>query len=158
GGLEVRVSSSALVGLGMTLDRLDEYPYGCTEQITSKILPLIAMMDLSKDSAPSANVNGVIDAGVENILKPQNFDGGFGLWDKASSEPWLSAYALLAVAGAAEKKRFVPRDVIERGRDYLTMSLAAATRRLAKTDLAKKDDDEPTTPAAAPGAGGRTAA
>jgi len=134
GGLEVRVSSSALVGLGMTLDGLQEYPYGCTEQITSKILPLIAMMDLSKDVQPSGNSNAIIDAGVETLLKRQNYDGGFGFWDKGSSEPWLSAYTLLAVAGAADKKRFVPRDVIERGRSYLTMSLAAATRRLAKIE------------------------
>ncbi|MBX3203532.1 MAG: hypothetical protein KF764_00625 [Labilithrix sp.] len=139
GGLEVRVSSSALVGLGMTMDRLEEYPYGCTEQVTSKILPLVAMMDLAKDAYPPAKANGVLDAALETILKRQNHDGGFGFWDKGASEPWLSAYAMLAVAGAAEKKRFVPRDVIERGRDYLSMSLAAATRRLARLE---RDGDD----------------
>lgn len=144
GGLEVRVSSSALVGLGMTMDRLEEYPYGCTEQITSKILPLIALMDLAKDAYPPAKANAVIDAGVETLLKRQNHDGGFGFWDKASSEPWLSAYALSAIAGAAEKKRFVPRDAIERGRDYLSMSLAAVTRRLARGERdAEQGDGEP---------------
>jgi alpha-2-macroglobulin len=142
GGLEVHVSSSALVGLAMTMDRLDEYPYGCTEQLTSKILPLIAMTDLSKDGHASST-NDTIDRTIETMLKRQNADGGFGYWDKSSSEPWLSAYALLAVAGAAEKKRFVPRDVIENGRDYLTMSLGAATRRLAKAGLDKNEETVP---------------
>lgn len=142
GGLEVRVSSSALVGLGMTMDRLEEYPYGCTEQITSKILPLIALMDVAKDAYPPAKANAAIDVGVESLLRRQNYDGGFGFWEKGSSEPWLSAYALSAIAGAAEKKRFVPRDVIERGRDYLTMSLGAATRRLAKGDRDRREDEQ----------------
>jgi alpha-2-macroglobulin len=137
GGLDVRVASSALVGLGMTVDRLTDYPYGCTEQVTSKILPLVAMMDLVKDSGARMpkDPNAAIDSGVEALLKRQNGDGGFGFWDKEHSEPWLSAYAMLAVAGAAEKKRFVPKDVIDRGREYLNYNLANATRRLAKPEV-----------------------
>lgn len=136
GGLDVRVASSALVGLGMTVDRLTDYPYGCTEQVTSKILPLVAMLDLVKDANARLpkDPNMAIDAGVETLLKRQNGDGGFGFWDKEHSEPWLSAYAMLAVAGAAERKRFVPKDVIDRGREYLNYNLANATRRLAKPE------------------------
>lgn len=136
GGLQVRLSSSALVGLGMTVDKLSAYPYGCTEQITSKLIPMLAAFELSQDGnahLPS-DVNSAIDAGVEGLLKRQNGDGGFGFWDKSSSEPWLSAYAMLALAGAAEKKRFVPRDVLDQGRSYLNFSLANATRKLAKTE------------------------
>ncbi|HVJ92812.1 MAG TPA: alpha-2-macroglobulin family protein, partial [Labilithrix sp.] len=139
GGLEVKLSSSALVGLDMTMDHLEDYPYGCTEQVTSKILPLVAMSDLTKETRPGRDTNAVLDAAVETILKRQNYDGGFGFWDKASSDPWLSAYALLGIAGAADKKRFVPRDVLDRGRSYLVMSLAAATRRLSKIDGDKEE-------------------
>jgi alpha-2-macroglobulin len=147
GGLDVRMASSALVGVGAALDDLVDYPYGCTEQITSRALPLLGAMDLVQDGARKlpADVNHAIDAAIEAILKRQNDDGGFGYWTGSSSDPWLSAYAMLAVAGAADKKRFVPRDAIERGRDYLNMKLAVAARGLSKKDApseSSETDDE----------------
>ncbi len=162
GGLDVHMASSALVGLGATLDRLVDYPYGCTEQVTSRTLPLLSTLDLVKDGATRmpADVNRAIDGAIETILKRQNDDGGFGFWDESSSDPWLSAYAMLAVAGAAEKKRFVPRDVIDRGRDYLNMKLATATRGLAKRDASGggEDDDGEHADAGAPDAAALAAA
>ena len=144
GGLEVRVASSALVGLGMTVDRLTDYPYGCTEQVSSRMIPLLAMQDLAKETNARlpADVNGAIDSGMETLIKRQNSDGGFGFWEKSPSEPWLSAYALLAISGAADKKRFVPKDILEQGRSYLNFSLANATRRLAKVDVDQDSEDK----------------
>lgn len=145
GGLEVRVSSSQLVGLGMTVEHLLDYPYGCTEQISSRVLPLVAMMDLAKDTNVKLpkDVNAFIDTSMETLVKRQNPDGGFGFWDKTSSEPWLSAYALLAISGAHDKKRFVPRDVIEQGRSYLSFRLSNLTATLARK-VAEGEKDEGT--------------
>src|SRR5258708_20904872 len=84
-------------------------------------------------SDPTAAIEGAVDA----LLKRQNSDGGFGFWDKSPSEPWLSAYALLALSSASEKKRFVPKDVLDQGRSYLNFSLANATRSLAQIDSDK---------------------
>ncbi len=144
GGLEVRLGSSALVGLGVAVDRLSDYPYGCTEQVASRVLPLLSTLDLAKEGNARLpkDVNGAIDAAVATILKRQNSDGGFGYWDGSPSEPWLSAYTLLAIAGASEKKRFVPSDVLSQGKSYLSFSLAAATRRLAKPDPSRERDKE----------------
>lgn len=134
GGLEVRVAPTALVGLGTSVDWLSDYPYGCTEQITSKMLPLVAMLDLAKETNARLprDVNGTVEAGLDTLIKRQNGDGGFGFWDETPSEQWLSAYTMLVLATAADQKRFVPKDVLERGRDYLTSSLAAVTRRLSR--------------------------
>jgi alpha-2-macroglobulin len=143
GGLEVRVSSSQLVGLGMTVEHLLEYPYGCTEQISSRLMPLIALMDLAKDTNVKLpkDVNSYIDTGMETLLKRQNSDGGFGFWDKSSSEPWLTSYAMLAIAGAQEKKRFVPKDVIDQGRSYLNYSLANMTRAISSRFEEKEKEE-----------------
>lgn len=144
GGLDVRVSASALAGLGLVVDRLSDYPYDCTEQLTSRILPLVAASELAKDSGAKvmgADVNAAIDGAIETLLKRQSYDGGFGFWDKSSPEPWLSAYAMYAVGGASERKRFVPRDVLERGHDYMSSFLSSATRRLAKAP--PSEDDAP---------------
>lgn len=151
GGLDVRVSASALAGLGLVVDRLNDYPYDCTEQLTSRVLPLVATSDLAKDSGARlpADVNASIDSSIETILKRQNYEGGFGFWEKGEAVPWLSAYAMLAIGGATDKKRFVPRDVLDRGHDYLTGQLSAATRRFAKVP----DTDDDSTPKATVDAG-----
>ena len=147
GGLDVRVASSALVGLGFTVDQLMDYPYACTEQLTSRVIPLVSMADLAKASHAHLpdDVNGPIETAVETILKRQNSDGGFGFWEHEDSEPWLSAYTMLGLSGAAaDRKRFVPKDVLERGKDYLTFALPGFTRRIAAPE--KKPDGARDTP------------
>jgi uncharacterized protein YfaS (alpha-2-macroglobulin family) len=111
------------------------------------MIPLLAMQDLAKETNARlpADVNGAIDSGMETLIKRQNSDGGFGFWEKSPSEPWLSAYALLAISGAADKKRFVPKDILEQGRSYLNFSLANATRRLARVAVDPDADDAPDT-------------
>lgn len=147
GGLDVRVSSSALAGLGLVVDRLNDYPYDCTEQIASRIMPIVTAYDLSKESGAKvmgnlgSDVNASIDAALETLFKRQSYSGGFGFWDKDEAVPWLTAYAMYAIGGASERKRFVPRDVIERGRDSMSGFLSSATRRLAKTP--PSEDEKP---------------
>lgn len=144
GGLEVRLASSALVGLSTAVDRLSDYPYGCTEQVASRVLPLLSSLDLGPSGRSAADKSGTLDAAIATLVKRQNSDGGFGYWDASPSEPWLSAYTMLALSGANEKKRFVPRDVLEQARSYLTFRLAAATRRLAKPGAGEADEAEAT--------------
>ena len=47
---------------------------------------------------------------------------------------------MLAVGAASEKKRFIPRDVLERGKDYMQSQLAQKTRALAKAPPVEADD------------------
>ena len=49
GGLEVTLASTALVGLGSEMRTLSEYPYGCTEQLTSRLLPLVPLSELARE-------------------------------------------------------------------------------------------------------------
>src|SRR5262249_6390090 len=49
GGLDVSLASTALVGLGGGVEQLLEYPYGCTEQLVSRLVPLLPLRDLAKD-------------------------------------------------------------------------------------------------------------
>src|SRR6185437_13335970 len=48
GGLEVHLASTALVGLKTSFDRAIDYPYGCTEQLTSRVLPLLVLPDMAR--------------------------------------------------------------------------------------------------------------
>ncbi|MGC4066332.1 MAG: alpha-2-macroglobulin family protein [Polyangiaceae bacterium] len=47
GGLRVTLSNSALVGVRSVFEELANYPYGCTEQLTSRVLPLLVAPKLA---------------------------------------------------------------------------------------------------------------
>ena len=76
------------------LAALDRYPYGCTEQITSKALPLIYYDQVAK----AMRLKGADDIGeriaqaVKEVLLNQDSDGAFGLWSASSGDFWLDAY------------------------------------------------------------------
>jgi len=106
GGLEVSMSSTALVGLGGGVEQLVEYPYGCTEQLVSKLVPLLPLRDLAKDfSIPlPKNTDAIIQATVAQVLKHQRGDGGFGMWaDSHESNMWATTYALWGLGEASRR-------------------------------------------------------
>ena len=127
GGLDLRLASTALVGLDDGVEALLNYPYGCTEQLTSRTIPLVALVDLAHDyNVVLPNDPGKkADEALRKILENQRNDGGFGYWsDSQVSDPWLSAYALFGLAMAKERGRFVPPDALASGTRYLRAELA----------------------------------
>lgn len=116
GGLTVSLSSTALVGLGGGVEQLIEYPYGCTEQLTSRLVPLLPLRDLARDfKLPlPGNLDGLVAGTVAKILGSQRGDGGFGLWtDSAEANTWVTAYALWGLSEAKRRGTRVPGSAIE---------------------------------------------
>ena len=77
------------------LAALDAYPYGCTEQITSRALPLIYFDQVAQamDLPGAATARDRIGQAISEVLLNQTAEGGFGLWSAASGgEMWLDAY------------------------------------------------------------------
>jgi len=127
GQLELSVASTALVGLGAGVDQLVQYPYGCTEQLSSRLIPLVPLRDLAKDfKIPlPLDLNKVVPKTVAEIVSRQRGDGGFGLWPNSTqSYPWVSAYALFVLSQAKLHGTPVPQNVFDRGKDYLRRYLA----------------------------------
>lgn len=127
GHLQVSLSSTALVGLGSGVEQLLEYPYGCTEQLSSRLMPLLPLRDLARDFSiqlPS-DLPAVIGKTVADVLARQRGDGGFGLWpDSVTSFPWVSAYALWTLGQARRRGEHVPAAALQRGTAYLRRYLA----------------------------------
>ena len=140
GELETHLASTALVGLKTSFDRAIDYPYGCTEQLTSRVLPLLVLPEMAAlyGVRMPAKVGDVVDDAVGQILTHQRSSGGFGFWEGGDDPavPWLSAYAMLAVETAGKKGFFVPKDARDRGIDYLR-------RTLDQSKIAEDDSDEP---------------
>lgn len=76
------------------LAALDRYPYGCTEQMTSKALPLLYFDQVAQvmDLQGAADLQKRIDEAVVEILANQSSTGGFGLWGPDQGDFWLDAY------------------------------------------------------------------
>jgi uncharacterized protein YfaS (alpha-2-macroglobulin family) len=126
GGLEVSLASTALVGLGSDLQALSEYPYGCTEQLVSRLLPLVPLAELARDFGlprpPNAEL--VIERLVATILGRQRDDGGFGMWPDAwESSRWVTPYALWVLDESRKRGVKVPKSALESGKAFLRRSL-----------------------------------
>lgn len=122
GGLDVRVASTTLVGVGDGMEQLLEYPYGCTEQLTSRLVPLVATRDLANafGIALPKDPDGLADVAVAKILANQRSDGGFGWWpDSRESDPWVTAYALWGLDAAKKAGRPVPDGPMDRAVQWL---------------------------------------
>jgi alpha-2-macroglobulin len=127
GALEISVAATALVGLEAGVDQLVDYPYGCTEQLSSRLIPLVPLRDLAKDFQIRLPLDAdkVIPRTVAEIVSRQHTDGGFGLWpDSRESYPWVGAYALFVLSQVNQHGVSVPKPVFDRGRDYLRRYLA----------------------------------
>jgi uncharacterized protein YfaS (alpha-2-macroglobulin family) len=128
GELTVTVSPSALVGLKSVFEGLVAYPYGCTEQLASRVLPLVVAPKLAEQQQVRlpATIATTIDAALGQIGQRQRNDGSFGYWeDDQSSQAWLTAYALLALERASQAGYFVPRRMRDQAVRKLTYDLDA---------------------------------
>lgn len=123
GSLELSLSSSVLASLQGGIDSLLEYPHGCVEQTTSRLIPLVMLEELMRRSGDS-RLSGAahhrrMDGAIAHVLEHQNSDGGFGLWPDSDSEGFLTAYALWGLTTAKSHGYAVPTGSVERGFSYL---------------------------------------
>ena len=118
GDLQVSTSSTALQTLTDAFIYLYEYPYGCTEQLGSRILAIDALKDMlsamNPEGLPKADeVARVIAHDVSQIERRQQENGAFGLWDTSytyTPNPFASVHA----AHALERARISGYNVSER--------------------------------------------
>ncbi|MDN5787132.1 alpha-2-macroglobulin family protein [Pseudorhodobacter sp.] len=92
------------------LAALDRYPYGCTEQITSRALPLIYFDQVAQamQLKGADNLQKRISQAVSAVLLNQNSEGGFGLWGPDRSDAWLDAYVTDFLSRARAQGYAVP--------------------------------------------------
>lgn len=129
GGLSVGLSSTALAGLAGGLEQLIEYPYGCTEQLTSRLVPLLSLRELATQLgvALPADVDGALAATVGKVLANQRADGSFGLWrESTSGSPFLTAYALWGLLAAERHGIPVRKSALEAATRSLRAALPSA--------------------------------
>ncbi len=92
------------------LAALDRYPYGCTEQMTSRALPLLYFDEIARvmDLKGAENIQQRIDEAVVEILANQDSNGAFGLWGAYGGDMWLDAYVTDFLSRAKAQGYAVP--------------------------------------------------
>ncbi len=76
------------------LSALDQYPYGCTEQITSRAMPLLYLDQVASAMGLASRDNLVtrVEQAIGEVLTNQASNGAFGLWRPDRGDLWLDAY------------------------------------------------------------------
>lgn len=99
---------------------LDEFPYGCTEQLISKALPQLALANRPEFSSAAPDVDGAIAGTIAELRLRQTPEGGFSLWDGGQTpDDFATLYALDFLVGAMEGGHPVPARMVEDGLRYL---------------------------------------
>lgn len=107
------------------LKALDEYPYGCVEQTTSRALPLLYVSKVAEKVDTGFRPDDVhrrVQGAIDRIMTAQQPGGGFGMWSPfGNANPWLSAYALDFLTRArAEGGYRIPERAYQRGIRFLS--------------------------------------
>jgi len=134
GRFDVTLASTALVGLDGAVEHLFDYPYGCLEQTTSRVRPLLAG-------------GGLLDAFDLQAFEKKNRDEvvrdwlgalgtywtgrGFSLWTGGEHvNPYVTGYVLMALAEAEAAGYDLPQPLTENAID-------------AAADLVRNRSDKP---------------
>jgi alpha-2-macroglobulin len=110
GSVALSVGPSTALDVATLLKALDRYPFGCSEQITSRALPLLYVNELAVEShlALDTAVDQRIRDAIERLLARQGSNGSFGLWSVGGDDAWLDSYVTDFLTRARERGFAVP--------------------------------------------------
>src|SRR6202008_2953181 len=110
GSVSLSVGLSTALDAATILKALDRYPFGCSEQITSRALPLLYVNDLAAGAhlATDSEVDQRIKDAIERLLARQGSNGSFGLWSAGGAEGRANAYVPEFLTPAPRKGFAVP--------------------------------------------------
>ncbi|MEM6995643.1 MAG: MG2 domain-containing protein [Myxococcota bacterium] len=141
GRVDVRLDASLLEGLQDVARDLVEYPYGCVEQTSSGLIPLIALGELARTYPIGVDdVDHHIAVGVSRLRAMQADDGGLGYWPGAqSAHLYGTGYAVWVLEQAHRAGHRVSPKLRRGAAAYLT----EAVTRWAALDGSTPHEDVP---------------
>jgi uncharacterized protein YfaS (alpha-2-macroglobulin family) len=121
GAVALSVGPSIALDAAALLKALDRYPFGCSEQIVSRALPLLYVNELA--SAAQLAFDDAVDQrirdAIDRLLARQSSNGAFGLWGVGGDDAWLDAYVSDFLTRARERGFAVPETAFKLALDRL---------------------------------------
>ncbi len=128
--VNVTAGGAARINVAGIMDALDRYPYGCTEQTTSRALPLLYLNQTARMAGLGADgaIRERVEGAIRRVLGNQSADGSFGLWNSyGSADMWLDAYVADFLTRAREEGYEVPERAFDLALSNLENRLAYAS-------------------------------
>ncbi len=152
--LEITLSPSLAGVMIDALPYLVGYPYGCVEQTMSRFYPCVIVRDALKKMGTdletigkqrkqmnagdlknrfghydspvfdSAELDRMVQAGLQRLYTFQRSDGGWGWWREDDSSPYQTSYVLQGLHAARQAGVNVDGGVYERGFQFLANAIS----------------------------------
>jgi len=129
-GITLTAGGAASIDVAGLLAALDRYPYGCTEQTTSRALPLLYLSEVAEAAGLGGDdaIRERVVKAIARVLSNQSSSGDFGLWSSyGDGDTWLDAYVTDFLTRAREKGYQVPDLAFTTALDNLENRLAYAS-------------------------------
>jgi hypothetical protein len=128
GTVSLSAGLSTALDAATILKALDRYPHGCSEQITSRAMPLLYVNDFAAGAhlAMDTEVDQRIKDSIDRLLARQGSNGSFGLWSAGGDDAWLDAYVTDFLTRAREKGFAVPDVLFKSALDRIRNSVVNA--------------------------------
>ncbi|MBV8662164.1 MAG: alpha-2-macroglobulin family protein, partial [Hyphomicrobiales bacterium] len=110
GNVAVSVGPSTALDAATLLKSLDRYPFGCSEQITSRAIALLYVNELATEAhlALDTALDQRIRDAIDRLLNREGSNGSFGLWSAGGDDAWLDSYVTDFLTRARERGFAVP--------------------------------------------------
>lgn len=137
---ELAVSTSPWAFTAGLIQYLEQYPHGCTEQITSQVFPAVILAtqaDLAQELLRTKSAVGTtmpvdprkpLERYVTLVRARQSADGGIAMWQGGPADLYATAYVVNLLLEAKERQLAAPNDVLQRANTYLQGRLTQVAR------------------------------
>ncbi|MDD5621307.1 MAG: alpha-2-macroglobulin family protein [Candidatus Pacebacteria bacterium] len=133
GNVTVKASATLGVFLSDSLNYLVAYPYGCSEQIASRLYAMAVVkkglnlpninqlfnLEKVKYNGEEYTADQLIQIGLNKLYNNQGYDGGFSYWSSSNASVHLTAYVLEALKAVKAAGFNVSDSAIDRAKSYL---------------------------------------
>ncbi len=120
GPVAVTVQTDLLEVLLEEIENLKAYPYGCNEQLASKLLALLWKQKIQQQVNQPFKDKKLVFKNLKKLIDTQNDDGSWGWWKDGKANGWISVY-IVKVLDLAQKNGYTKaNNSYQRGLTYLT--------------------------------------
>ena len=118
--IQLEVSRIPSVDISRRFDFLYNYQHNCTEQLTSKALPLLFISQFKTvDNEESEKIKVNVQEAIRQLYGRQLPNGGFVYWPgNASADEWITSYAGMFLILAQEKGYAVNSNVLNKWKRF----------------------------------------
>jgi uncharacterized protein YfaS (alpha-2-macroglobulin family) len=131
--LTVRITPSVISSLVGALDYLVGFPYGCTEQTMSRMLPDILVQRVlrlsgTRDAKLEKELPRMVRDCLARLARFQHSSGAWGWWEYDEDDLWMTAYVLYGLSVAKADGYTVSPEMLSRAREAAAKMVVKANK------------------------------